>query len=92
MEGLIKDSRECQACGCWGQMDACHIVSKGAGGGDEPNNILFMCRLDHQIQHKVGFHALIGMHPHLENILRDKGHEVVWEGTPELGSWKLRRI
>lgn len=34
--------------------DAHHIVSRGAGGGDEEWNLLSLCRKHHQLWHSMG--------------------------------------
>jgi hypothetical protein len=36
---------------CSGELDAHHITSRGAGGGDEPANCILLCRRHHQMAH-----------------------------------------
>jgi len=49
----------CVVCGM-GNVDCHHIVSRGAGGGDELKNLLALCRKHHTEIHAIGretFHA-----------------------------------
>lgn len=34
--------------------DAHHVISKGAGGGDTPDNVMPLCRMHHQLWHSQG--------------------------------------
>ncbi len=45
--------KPCLVCGL--PSDACHIRSRGAGGGDEKWNLVPLCREHHQMQHKAGW-------------------------------------
>ncbi len=64
--------RPCVICGAW-PVDAAHIVSRGAGGPDEEFNILSLCRLHHQMQHKIGFVRMIEKFPPLRFHMKKLG-------------------
>ena len=36
---------------CTSGIDPHHIISRGAGGGDEPQNIIALCRRHHNLAH-----------------------------------------
>lgn len=44
----------CIACYKEGRNDAHHVKTKGSGGDDVPENLLSLCRTDHQKIHKIG--------------------------------------
>lgn len=52
----IRD-QSCVACGRT-PVDPCHIKSRGAGGHDDPENVLPMCRMHHVEQHQIGWHRM----------------------------------
>jgi 5-methylcytosine-specific restriction endonuclease McrA len=41
----------CELCGRWGTVDVHHIDSRGAGHGDEPENLISLCRVCHRKAH-----------------------------------------
>lgn len=51
---VIKDQEglECFGCGRKSQLTRHHIVPKRSGGGNEPENIVILCRRCHRAQHK----------------------------------------
>ena len=55
-EKALRDVRMLPCCICGRcPVDAAHIVSRGAGGPDARWNLLPLCRIHHQEQHKIGF-------------------------------------
>ncbi len=42
-------------------VDPAHIRSRGAGGGDEPDNVIPLCRACHSEQHQMGLKAFAEM-------------------------------
>lgn len=67
---------ECLVCG-FHVTDLCHVKSKGAGGPDEPFNILRMCRACHGAQHRLGWGSFLNRYPQVKEELVRKG----WEFT-----------
>jgi 5-methylcytosine-specific restriction endonuclease McrA len=45
MAGLVKKD------GCSGGLDIHHIITRGAGGGNEPENLITLCRRHHHDAH-----------------------------------------
>jgi 5-methylcytosine-specific restriction endonuclease McrA len=41
----------CEICGRWGTVDVHHIDSRGAGHGDEPENLISLCWVCHRKVH-----------------------------------------
>ena len=78
----------CECCGEYGELEKCHIKTKKTGGGTEWENILLMCRRDHQLQHQVGFYALSKRYEKLRIQLELRG----WGFENEFGIMKLRRV
>ena len=63
----------CAACGTTREVDAAHIRSKGAGGGDDYWNLLALCRTHHQKQHAVGWFDFAGMSLGVTVALKQRG-------------------
>lgn len=49
----------CEVCQKPSPSDACHIRSRGAGGGDELFNLMSLCRREHQEQHSIGIKSFV---------------------------------
>jgi predicted restriction endonuclease len=79
--------RACEICG-FPKSDPAHIRSVGAGGDDTGDNLLSLCRLHHRLQHNHSWEWMISHFPILEQILKDKG----WELVTEFGRKRLKRI
>lgn len=77
--------KPCLVCGA--PSDACHIKSRGAGGGDEPWNLIPLCRSHHILQHRVGWHNMAQHHWAVEIALDDRG----WKFETATGLVKLVR-
>jgi hypothetical protein len=69
----------CLVCGSM-PCDTCHIQSRGAGGCDEPWNIVFMCRRHHSEQHSMGWDRFAGKYSWIKRSLREKGWEWISMG------------
>ena len=72
--GLIRKIN-CLCCGAIPPVDACHIKSRGSGGGDEWWNVIPMCRKCHTEQHSIGWLRFIKKHSHINEHLSDLGWE-----------------
>lgn len=59
----MSSDRRCEICGHAAEKH--HIVSRGAGGTDEPWNLLNLCRMHHRHFHDVGWVKFLGWYPHL---------------------------
>ena len=51
--------RPCEVCNKPPPSDPCHIRSKGAGGKDEPENLMSLCREHHTSQHQMGLKSFV---------------------------------
>ena len=60
---FIKANSPCIACGGPGPVDAHHVTSRGAGGGDEVENLMALHRLEHQEFHKIGWSKFCEKYP-----------------------------
>lgn len=73
----------CVACDYAGPVDPAHVLSRGAGGGDEDFNVMPLCRLCHRLQHHYGFKGLIEKYPSVWIWLKARGwhldeHNRLW--------------
>lgn len=59
----MREVRRCEVCGA--VADAHHIVSRGAGGSDEPYNLISLCRQHHGDYHQVGWVKFLEWFPAL---------------------------
>jgi hypothetical protein len=57
--------RPCAVCGRRPPNDPHHLKSRGAGGGDEPENLLSLCREHHTEMHKIGALTFLKKYPHV---------------------------
>lgn len=71
---LIKEVRKqpCAICGTRIGIDVHHIISRGAQGDDVPDNLLPLCRRDHQTLHQYGISKMIERYPHFAVVLKKK--------------------
>lgn len=76
----------CVACGVKTDVDRAHIRSRGAGGTWEVDNIIFLCRTHHRLQHNIGWPEFVKRNPKVERALKLKG----WELVEQFGIQKLR--
>lgn len=53
--------------------DPDHITTRGAGGGDYPENVWPLCRAHHNERHAIGIKSLVEKYPSLEDWLRRAG-------------------
>jgi hypothetical protein len=82
--------KECAACKNWFEiLDRCHIATRASTGNNfDEIYLVHMCRICHQAQHHIGWKRFTEKYPHVINILRAKG----WELVDEFGVWKIRKI
>lgn len=59
----------CLVCGK-GPSDPDHIVTRGAGGGDEAHNVWPLCRTHHTERHKIGLHTFIAKYQQARGWLK----------------------
>ena len=67
---------------CMNQAERHHIKSRGSGGGDEPDNIMMLCRSHHIEVHKIGRTSFIKKHE-LKECMESKN----WQFIPFLDKW-----
>ncbi len=69
-------AKPCAVCGCIGPNDPHHIRSRGAGGGDTPENLISLCRSHHNEIHQTGDTTFTCKYPHvLVQIRASKGRK-----------------
>jgi hypothetical protein len=78
---------DCIICGK-SNADKAHIKTKGSGGPDDDSNIMFLCRIHHVEQHKIGIITFIEKYPSVKKTIEAKGWEIVLIN----GFKKLRRV
>lgn len=83
---LIKFVRNqpCLICAKPGPGDAHHVISRGAGGEDEPENLMPLCRFCHGLWHHKGILTMSKTFPKVENWLKLAGFEI----CETKGTWK----
>lgn len=73
---------------CGGKSDPCHIKSRGAGGADNPENLLPLCRRHHSESHSMNWHRFAGKYPVVYWALKVRG----WGFEKRGGVYKLVRL
>jgi len=59
----------CVACGTFANIDRHHVTSVGAGGSDEPDNLMPLCRVHHVQVHKEGWSKMCQKWPGVQQWL-----------------------
>jgi 5-methylcytosine-specific restriction endonuclease McrA len=59
----------CVACRRPPPSDPAHLTTKGAGGGDVPENLMSLCRQCHTQQHAVGWRKFASKWPRVRLVL-----------------------
>lgn len=72
----------CTACKIDGELDIHHIKSRGAGGTENPNNLMPLCRRCHQEYHRIGRNGFVSKHN-----LNDWMVEHNWLFDKFMGKW-----
>ncbi len=73
-----RDGKECRFCGSTLNIELAHIISRGAGGSGEVNNLISLCRKHHQLlDNPVGTNQ-INERKKLKNFIN------VWKGGAEM--------
>lgn len=67
--------------------DRAHVKTRGSGGGDEPENIMPLCRLHHIEQHKIGIITFVEKYSQVRAFLESRG----WTVIDVFGRKKLMR-
>ncbi len=75
-------AKPCVVCGKQGPNDAHHIKTKRSGGDDVKENLISLCRLDHQRWHMKGIIYMAAHYACVDFWLNVNG----W--TKELGRWR----
>lgn len=52
---LERDSYRCQSCGLRKELDVHHIIPRGRGGSDNPDNLITLCRRCHHNIHVMSY-------------------------------------
>lgn len=76
---------ECLACKRVSVLEACHVRSRGAGGSNDAYNIIYMCHVSHQAQHRWGWKKFLEKYPSVKDELTSRG----WVIEEVLGRYKL---
>jgi 5-methylcytosine-specific restriction endonuclease McrA len=77
-----KTDDPCIVCG-QSPSDIDHIKTRGSGGGDNPNNLLTVCRVHHSERHSLGLRRFVEKHSQVRRELIAKG----WKFDPVLLRW-----
>lgn len=77
-------SKNCELCGSINEVSGHHIKTKGSGGWDIEENLIALCFDCHVLIHNEGINDMIGIYPHLEEILYSKN----WEKIDFFGRFK----
>ncbi len=64
---------KCVVCGKRGERH--HIKTRGSGGGDEAENILFLCRFHHSEWHQMGAFKFCQNYEKIGKLLKYMGWE-----------------
>jgi hypothetical protein len=70
---LLTRNMPCAACGASPPNDPHHIKTKGSGGGDEPFNLISLCRRHHIEWHHYGAVRFLTRFPDLRYRLLKQG-------------------
>lgn len=62
--------------------DPHHVTSRGAGGGDEPENIMPLCREHHAEFHKAGVLTFIKRYKNAKEWAKDNGRYDLLDPDP----------
>ena len=79
VERLRQEAKCCLACGRAAQLEVDHITTRGAGGGDEENNLWILCFDCHRKRHSLGWSKFLSTHSHLVQKLKEMGREDILE-------------
>jgi len=74
----------CTACGVPGPSEAHHVSTRKAGGGDDADNVMPLCRSCHVRWHSLGVRYMIGHHQGVMLWLKQHGRDDVFD--------RLRRL
>ena len=61
-----------------------HLKTRASNGGDEIENIIPVCRMDHVKIHQYGLSKMVGLSESLKKALIEKG----WEYEDHRGRWR----
>lgn len=77
---LLAAIREQRCLGCGATpSEAHHVTTRGAGGGDEPTNVMPLCVYCHRRWHMRGPGYMIRMHPAVRYWLQLAGRQDVFD-------------
>lgn len=74
----------CTTCPKRGPSDPDHIISRGAGGGDTPENVWPLCRECHTKRHQLGLSQFAWRYPRAREALIARGFSF----DNEAGRWR----
>ncbi len=78
----------CVCCGAAGPSDPAHIKSRGAGGKNDGDSVIPLCRSCHVKQHLMGMCHFAFEVPAVRQALFDRG----WDIVEQFGKLKLVRL
>lgn len=79
----IVQALPCMACGQT-PSDPHHITTRGAGGGDTPQNLIPLCREHHQLWHSQGATYMLNTYPCVKFWLEGAGRtDILGENAPQ---------
>ena len=75
----------CVCCGIRpaGGVDAHHVTTKGAGGGDTINNLMPLCRIHHAAVHQYGYNKACKKYPGVQRWLIQHERDDILENIDE---------
>lgn len=81
---LLEATRKKSCIICNNPSEGHHIITRGAGGGDDEWNILPLCRREHQQVHAIGLKEFAIRWPSVRMWLKRNG----WQFDEYSGKWR----
>lgn len=78
---VLKETRQKPCVVCGKHSDPAHIKSRGAGGPDDPENLMPLCREHHTMQHAKGHVYMVDKFPPYRFYIEKLGWRVEIRGS-----------